>query len=513
MPEKTAIRAVILSGCLTVAAISLLAGFRGHAAPDRDTLGCLIQYGRGDLAAGPKIIWNVHIIYGLFIYCFSFLTSHLTAPVVFLSLISLILIALGGFFMLRQYIPGKKALWGFILILFLPGLHSLNLMIEDNLPYLAGIVWLAVCLGTLERNGFSWRSAFFGGVAMGMAFLFHTVAIVFALTPFLLLWNPESRRKAISSIALIYAGCAVCLLFFLSLIPGGISGFISAYIGAWGVDQQVISVLTHASDGMRILIKEINLLFRSMQAAALNLENIRSLPIKTGYLFLLILTNILYYGLIGTGLFRALRRKYLSPVHLGFLMISVILPFALFSFSAERLDTFAFFALALALIGHFKNRESLTSRTRAFVPALLFIFFLGWTGVLYAYMTRWLYKPPYYQKIIHLLETTAVNGDFGNGMLFLDEESLFRNNDYCLLIRQYPRMRHYGIEKNGNIYFIGDPWGTVRNYLSADDIENKFYSGSFVNYATPAGESRFFIHHKPGAAFEPLPFTQQDKTP
>jgi hypothetical protein len=506
MREKTGTWIILLISCGLVAALVLAAGFLAYPPVDRDTMNYLVRYGRGALAAGPAVIWNVHIIYGLYLYLFSRLTPNLIAPTVFLSLFSLIAIALAGFALLKNHVPRRMALWGFLLILFLPGLHNLSLMMEDNLPYLAGIAWTAVCLDALWRKGFSWPLSLLCGFALGFAILFHTLAIVFVGCPLLLLFAAHPRREKWQAVGWTYLGFAAFVAFFLAWIPNGFSEFLSAYTGTWGIGSRADSLLneTHHEAGM--LKRELDLPFRAMQAAAPDVNRLPAGPIKNSYYGLLVLTNLLYYGLIGTGIFRGFRQKKISAALIGFMGVSLVMPFAMSSFITERLDTFAFFGLSLGMIGLYGNAREPLVGWRAQLPKWLLLFFVGWTGVLYGYMTRWLYHPPYYQKIVALDRTTPIDETCENGLLFLDEESLFENADYFILIRHYPRMQHYGIEPDGRVYFIGECWGTAPNYLSPEDIRDRFFSGKATNYAIAQAQERFREHYPGDAPFKPLPF-------
>ncbi len=504
--ERTKTWLTLLFGCTFILGLALTAGFHANSPVDRDTMDYLIRYGRGDLTMNAKVIWNVHIVYGLYLRLFSKLTSDLIAPTLFLSTFSLIAIALAGFFLLKNYVPPRFSRWGFLLFLFLPGLHNLSLLMEDNLPYLAGVAWTAVCLDALWRQGFSWKFAILGGFALGFAILFHTITIIFAGCPILLLFAPHTHREKWQTLGLLYVSFAALVLFALSWIPNGLSEFISAYTGSWGVGERVSSLVneTHQETGM--LKSEFPLIFRSMQAASPDLDNVHSTVLKMLYHGLIVLTNLIYYGLIGWGVFRGFRKKIFPAVLIGFFGVSLIIPFAMSSFTAERLDTFAFFGLSLAMIGLYCKCREPFAGWRAHLPKLLLVFFIGWTSVLYGYMTRWLYHPVYYEKIITLLKTTPIDDKYGNGLLFRDEKSLFHNIDYFILIRNYPQMRHYGIEPDGKIYFIGEGWGTVRNYLSPEEIQERFYSGKFTNYATEQALDRFREHYPGDAPFKPLPF-------
>ena len=408
---------VAISAGLFFTALALILRF-SHAPVDRDTINYLIRYGRGDLNDGVRVIWNVHMMYGFYLKVFSFITKDFMLPTAILSAFSLVMTALAGFVLLRRFMPVSKAVLGFFILLLVPGFHYLGLLMEDNLPYLMGIAWFAVFLRMLFEGGFSWKKAFAAGFVFAWAILSHIIAIVFILCPFMLYLGKQKFREKRFTVGVVYISILLFVSLFLLCFPNGFREFFNAYTGSWGIENQAVSLVTRTQIVFAQMSREFPLLFRIMQTIPADLSEIKSPMIRQAAYGMVILTNIVYYGLIVFGLRRTLKMNTKPWILWGFFLVGAAIPILLGSFIVERLDGFAFFALSLALIGISANGTANWLKKLAPVLLVLFIF---WDLGLYAYYTRWAYKPAYYQKIEQVIKTSHMDGSWGNGVLFLDE--------------------------------------------------------------------------------------------
>ena len=485
-PMPFAILCSVLVFCLITLSL-----FFSHSTVDPDTMTYLIRYANRDYGPVTRPLWNVHMIYGLYINVFSLFSNHFTAPVIVLSAIGFIVILLSAYRIFMNHVSDQKARWGLVFLFLIPGFHLLAFRMEDNLPYLASIVLLVAALDTMCTKRMSIWGSLLAGVSLAVAILFHTMAIMFVFLPVLMLLSREHFRERWKYALLIYGFTAGFLCLFLAVIPWGFAYFINAYRAQWGIADRLRFLLKDSASALAVMKEEFIYYFRIFLTIPANISKIGSSLVKWAYITAIVVTHLLFYGWAVAGVIRMIRKRRANIFLLAMIAVGVILPILLTSFTIERMDHLIFFLALTGFIGIFEVSEK-KEAGKGFRYGLvaLCIVFVCWDILLYAQCTRWIHKPPEYRQIIHLLKQNTVEESEDGGFLFLDEESLYKNIEYFVVIRRYPRMRHFGIEANGQIYRVLDAWGFDKPVLDEAEVKEQFLSTP-KNYITPSAWKRF----------------------
>ncbi|HHS12934.1 MAG TPA: hypothetical protein ENN03_04095 [bacterium] len=444
---------------------------------DPDTVSSLLLFGRGSVTWERPVIWHVHIIYGLFLLVSRVFTSHLIAPVAFLSALSTIVFLLAGYRILKNHLSPVKAFRGMCLLAVIPGFHLLNLRLEDNLPLIAGVAVMAEALDTMSFKGVSLSRLIRTGLGFAFAILFHTIAIVFSIAPLVMLLFRWDWKKRATVLAAVYAFMLLFTAGGLALIPDGFRHFYNAYTGSYGIESSVSSVSTGVAERVQ---EEWTLPFRDLTTTPLDVERVASKPARRLLVTGMVFTNMFFYGWMLWGIVPVVRKWRENQVVLSMLLISLIIPIALISFTIERVDLPAYFGVIAASIGMGgMDLSSAGKRFQRYGYTGLFAVFLFWTAGVYAQCARWVYRPAEYKRYQQILGKNDFDYSVSRAMLFAEEESLIDNIDYFLFIRRYPEMIHYGIESDGKIYRIDGGWPNDKRYMDGlFDRHDRVYASS-----------------------------------
>ena len=439
---------------------------------DPDTVSSLLRFGQGTVSWENPIIWNVHIFYGTYLLISTIFTSHLIAPVAFLSAISTVVFLLAGFQILKNHLSRQNAFYGFLLIMVIPGYHLLNLRLEDNLPLLAGIMVMAAALDTMHLKSVTFSKLLIFAAGFTFALLFHTVAIVFICTPLLLLFQKTDIKRRFLHIAVAYLMILILMSSVLALLPDGFKHFSEAYSGSYGIENSISAFSNDSEAIIKRVQKDWILPFRVVNNIPLDINKIDSQPIRLVFIACIVFTNIIFYGFLIYGSVLSLKKWRSNLVILTMLLISLAIPIGLAAFTIERVDMPVLFAVLTACIGLFgvefpKKRKQVLQYWYYLLILVLFL----WDGALYAQCARWFYHPQQYTRYKSIILKNDINYEISGTMLFNEEESLFENNDYFIFIREYPKMVHYGIEADGKIYRIDGGWINDKSYLT--ELEKK----------------------------------------
>ncbi len=454
--------AAVLAGLFIFLFISLTFS---NTTVDPDTISCLLLYGRGDVTWENPVIWNVHIIYGLFLLAAGLFTSHLAAPAAFLSAFSTVCFLWAGFQIMANHLPAKKALKGMIILALIPGYHLLNLRLEDNLPLLAGISFMAWGLDSIAAKGFSLKRLLLISAGFSFAILFHTIAVIYIFAPLLMVFFNIEKINKIRGIVLSYALIIVFTGAGLAAIPDGYKHFYEAYTGGYGVESHLTSFSTELQEMGERFVNDWDLPFREVNNTPLDISVIQSRWIRILFLFSIIITNIMFYGFLIAGIRRAVKSWRKNLVILFFLFLSLAIPFILAAFTIERFDMPVLFGMIAACIAFGQSDFSLRKPMfQRFFYAFLLVILAFWTSVVWAQCARWVYRPESYNRYMSMLEVNTFENSSGAAMLFIEDESLFENIDYFLFIRRLPKITHYGIESDGRVYRIDGGWINDKHY-------------------------------------------------
>lgn len=474
-----------------------------HTTVDPDTVSSLLKYGRGSVTWEHPVIWNVHMIYGTYLLIAGLVTSSLVVPVAFLSAISTVIFLLAGFRILRNHLDATHAFWGFLLLMVIPGYHLLNLRLEDNLPLLAGIGIMAAAIDSSLQRGVTFPRLLLAAAGFSWALLFHTIAIIYAFLPLLLIFRIRRDKPGITAlrIVFVYVLIAVMVCGVLSVIPEGFRLFKDAYSGSYGIESNISAFSNDTEAVLQRVQKDWILPFREVNNIPLEFSKINSPLIRFVFIGAVVGTNILFYGFLLLGIVRALRSWKSYPVPLAMLLVSGAVPLALAAFIIERVDMPVFFAVVTASIGMWRHTPASQKKNIInWAYYLLVAVLVFWNGALYAQCARWLYRPPEYRRFVRMLKDNNISYKQSRSMLFTEEAGLFEHIDYFIFIRRFPRMIHYGIEPDGDVYRIDGGWVNDKYYLSNAEIDTVFGGGGPV-YATSAAVERFRRTHTAADGF------------
>lgn len=451
---------------------------------DRDTISYLIASRHTDY----WVLWNVHFLYGAYLKIFYCVVHDLMAASAFLSASSTLVILLGGYAILKNHLPQKQAFWGFLLLLVLPGFHLLNIRVEDNLPFLAGLVLFALGMDNLFAGKSVIKNIILAGAGFAISILFHTISLIYILLPLVYLLKFDIKwKERIRFTFYLYLAMLVPLILVLYFVPFGFGEFLSAFNQGHGFFYTVSAYLNDTSNTFHQMKQEFGLIFRVVNNIPTKIESI-NLTARFGFELLIWITNILFYGYILRGIYRAIKSRKGNPVLWSFLIISGCIPFIIFSFTIERLDAPVFFALILGSIGFWQNNQKEINPWLTRWIFSLFVILIFWDGILYAQSARWIYKPEsykYYKKIASLNKTENLSF---KGILFDYEKSLYSEKDYFVFMKEHLDKKHYAIDSTGLVVCIKKAWENNRVVLDSAGVQSVFYSDIPVLCTTTASQ-------------------------